>query len=106
MTTANIFIPLAVADEIETFYDLTANLAHDLARNRFIADSFDDSRSRLHLLVEWANEFNSQHVQTDWAELDYMDTVDDFYADKVQPFLKATASQSDGPSPPPPKVSS
>lgn len=72
------------SDELETLYDLTISLTHDLATGRVPYDWFPDSRSRLDLVIGWANEFNKLHASTDWAELEYMDEVDSWYATKIR----------------------
>lgn len=69
--------------ELETFYDLTTDLAADLATGRIDHAAFPDSRSRMDTLLGWSNEFNIKHKRTSWHETDYMQTIEDFYESKV-----------------------
>jgi hypothetical protein len=72
------------SDELETFYDLTVSLQHDLAIGRVPYEWFADSRSRMDIVIGWANEFNTIHAETDWGvDLEYMDEVDSWYAAKI-----------------------
>jgi hypothetical protein len=66
----------------ETLYDLTTNLAADLALGNIPEEKIEDSRNRHTLLVSWANEFNNLHRGREW-DGDYLDAVDDFYAEKT-----------------------
>jgi hypothetical protein len=81
-------------DELETLYDLTTELAADLASGAIDYAEMEDSRSRLDTLIEWANEFNRLHASTDWAEVEYLDTVDSFYTLKATPYREATAQRN------------
>jgi hypothetical protein len=65
--------------EIETFYDLCVNYGNDISRGKFL---HPDSRSVMDTLLQWANEFNALHAENDWAEMEYMEVVDEFYVEK------------------------
>jgi hypothetical protein len=66
----------------ETLYDLTTNLAADLALENIPEEKLEDSRSRLTVLLSWANEFNNLHRGREW-DGDYLEAIDDFYAEKT-----------------------
>jgi hypothetical protein len=77
-------IELEHSDELETFYDLTDSLTHDLVSGRVSYESFPNSRDRFDTLIGWANEFNRLHAATDWAEVEYLDTVEEWYSAKIR----------------------
>jgi hypothetical protein len=85
---------LTRTDELETLYDLTIDLAGDLASGAIDHADFEDSRGRLDTLIDWANEFNARHAATDWAEVEYLDTIIDFYAEKTKPYRKPVSKPS------------
>ena len=48
---------------------------------------FEDSKARSITLRSWANEFAVQYAEVDWEVVDYINTVDEFAAKKVEAYL-------------------
>lgn len=68
--------------EMATFYRLTLNYGHGIHLFQHIAAN---SSEAMDVLLTWANEFNTIHAATKWGAedgLNYMDAIDQFYADK------------------------
>jgi hypothetical protein len=77
----------ALRDLLDVVYDLAAAMQSDWAAGRLTADLADNSRDRCSTVQDWALEFDRLHAKTDWTEVDYLETVDDFYRDKISPYL-------------------
>ena len=73
--------------DLETLFDLTANLTADLTSGVITYEKMPDSRSRFSRLIAWANEFNRIHAGREW-DGDYFEAVDDFYAAKTADIRK------------------
>lgn len=58
----------------------------DIAYNAGVQQLFDeqDSREVIMNLIDWAREFESIHVETNWDEKDYMMEIESFYKDKTK----------------------
>ena len=65
--------------EIETLYDFATILACGLADGTIAQDEFPDSRERLDVILDWANEFNNFHSWTDWNSSEYLQEVDSWF---------------------------
>jgi hypothetical protein len=76
--------------DLETLYDLTANLTADLTSGVITYEKMPDSRSRFSTLIVWANEFNRIHEGREW-DGDYFEAVDDFYAAKTADIRQTAA---------------
>jgi hypothetical protein len=80
-------------DEIEVFYDVSSML-HTIVDNFTNKLSLNiDSRS----LPGWAHQiavkFQTLHSKTDWGEVDYLSTVDEFTTMEVNKQLSLQARQ-------------
>ena len=53
-----------------------------------------NSRDTCALVVDWAEEFDRKHAETDWAEVEYLDTIDRFFADKYRAWLESAPARS------------
>ncbi len=45
-----------------------------------------NSRDRVARAIEWATEFHDHHRKTDWSEVEYLDTVDEFIESKLNDY--------------------
>lgn len=52
-----------------------------------------NSRDVCMLVVDWAEEFEKQHADTDWAEVEYLETIDRFFEDKYRAWLETTPAR-------------
>jgi len=77
-------VKLNRTDDIETLYDLTTLLAERLATGAIPQDLLPDSRSRLDLVLYWTNQFNEIYGWSDWADEDYLGTVQNWFEAKVR----------------------
>jgi hypothetical protein len=66
----------------EVVFDLTWNLANTESEQHPDLDKFADSRERFMIVLSWALEFQNRHIDTDWGNLDYIETVDAFFDEK------------------------
>jgi len=65
--------------ELEVVFDLTANLYQGFGDGSVTYEEFPDSRSRLDTVLGWAAKFQDIHSATNWDEVDYIETIDDFF---------------------------
>lgn len=52
-----------------------------------------NSRDVCALVVDWAGEFTERHAATDWAEVEYLDTVDAFFAEKYRAWIDSVPAR-------------
>lgn len=69
------------ADEIDVFYDVATTIS--LIDFGECTEQLN-SRTLPHIAYEIAQKFQAQYGQSDWAELDYMETVDSFAASEFK----------------------
>ena len=52
-----------------------------------------NSRDTCALVIDWAEEFDRKHAETDWAEVEYLELIDRFFAEKYRAWLEATPAR-------------
>lgn len=52
-----------------------------------------NSRDVVQLSVDWAEEFMTRHVATDWAEVEYLDTIDAFFDAKYRAWIDSVPAR-------------
>ena len=67
------------------FLDVLADIAMHTGWCRL---EFDDSHKRSQLLQQWAWSFVEQHIDTDWEQADYIETVDEFASKMVKEYAE------------------
>ena len=80
MTTANYGLCEAVSDLTSLFMEQTQLPAN--------------SRDACALVIDWAEEFDRKHANTDWAEIEYLDTIEAFFTAKYRAWLEAAPARS------------
>jgi len=73
--------------ELETFYDLTVLFSEHLVSGKLSQDAFPDARSRMDIVIDWANEFNRIHAWTDWGEVEYLDLIASWFKTQSENFV-------------------
>ena len=53
-----------------------------------------DSRETCALIIDWAEAFDRMHAETDWGEVEYLETIDQFFAQKYREWLETAATRS------------
>ena len=66
-------------DTVETLIDIAMTVG---AMRAGYGAPTENSRDVPELLVKWANAFNERHAQTDWGEVEYLETIGTFTADQ------------------------
>jgi len=79
-----IHIPYALCEAVS---DLTALF---MTQSRLPANS----RDVVQLCVDWAAEFEARHGDTDWVEVEYLDTIDAFFAEKYRAWIETVPARS------------
>ena len=79
-----IHIPYSLCEAVS---DLTA---HFMTQQHLPANS----RDVVHLCVDWAAEFEARHSGTDWAEMEYLETIDAFFAEKYRAWIETVPARS------------
>lgn len=52
-----------------------------------------NSRDVVQLSVDWAAEFEATHEATDWAEAEYLETIDAFFASKYRAWIESVPTR-------------
>lgn len=47
-------------------------------------DLFEDSRSRIDVVIQWANEFNEYYAWANWEQEEYLEVVEDWFNTKLE----------------------
>lgn len=53
-----------------------------------------NSRDVVQLCVDWAAEFETRHGSTDWTEVEYLETIDAFFADKYRAWIETVPARA------------
>ena len=69
---------------LEAFFDLTVFLTEGLAQGLISDDLFEDSRSRIDVVIQWANEFNEYYAWANWEQGEYLEVVEDWFRTKLE----------------------
>lgn len=69
------------AEQLSTYCETLADIAYDCGHRRLRLSN--NSRERIGTLVSWAREFDERHRETDWEEVDYMETIEAFVGAKL-----------------------
>lgn len=77
--------PLTWNNSIEVYFDLVSDCYHMVGKGEIEMELLGgDSRERGRVLVEWANEFETIHANTDWSEKVYFEEQEEFLTKKIQ----------------------
>jgi hypothetical protein len=79
-----IHIPFALCEAVS---ELTA---HFMTQPHLPANS----RDVVQLCVDWAAEFEARHGNTDWAEVEYLETIDAFFTSKYRAWIETIPARS------------
>ncbi len=52
-----------------------------------------NSRDVVQLCVDWAAEFEARHESEDWAEVDYLETIDAFFMAKYRAWIESVPAR-------------
>ena len=52
-----------------------------------------NSRDVVQLCVDWAAEFEARHGSEDWAEVDYLETIDAFFMAKYRAWIESVPAR-------------
>ena len=52
-----------------------------------------NSRDVCLLVIEWAEEFMNRHASTDWGEVEYLETIDAFFAEKYRAWIDSVPAR-------------
>jgi hypothetical protein len=52
-----------------------------------------NSREVVQLCVGWAAEFEKRHGDTDWAEVEYLETIDAFFTEKYRAWIESVPAR-------------
>lgn len=52
-----------------------------------------NSRDVCLLVIEWAEEFMNRHASTEWDEVDYLETIDAFFAAKYRAWINSVPAR-------------
>lgn len=63
------------------FKEILVDIAYEAGANSYGAEG--DSRSLVKDIISWADEFMKLHEGTNWGEVDYIETVYDYVAKKI-----------------------
>jgi hypothetical protein len=79
---------MIVASEAITDDPKIRSFAESLADISQLAGQFGfysgNSREDIDLFIDWAEEFEVKHKDTDWAEIEYMDEIEKFAMEKIE----------------------
>ena len=53
-----------------------------------------NSRDTCNLVIDWSVEFDRKHANTDWADFEYLDVIDAFFAQKYRAWLESAPARS------------
>ena len=53
-----------------------------------------NSRDTCLLIIQWAEEFDRKHAETDWVEIEYLEAIDRFFDQKYCEWLESAAPRS------------
>ena len=53
-----------------------------------------NSRDTCSLIINWAEEFDRRHAETDWAEVEYLETINRFFSEKYREWLESAPTRS------------
>jgi hypothetical protein len=53
-----------------------------------------NSRDTCSFIIDWAEEFDRRHAETDWAEVEYLETIDAFFSEKYRAWLESAPARS------------
>lgn len=67
--------------------EAVADIAYNAGADNLCENN--DSRTVVTSLIKWAGEFEELHADTDWDESDYLQTIDEFYKEKVSVSIKS-----------------
>ena len=67
------------------FLDALTDISVNVGWNQL---TFEDSRQRNNFIRQWAEEFVAIHDNTDWEQTDYILTIDEFAAKKLEEYKK------------------
>lgn len=76
-------LPLAIPGEcsLRDYAETLVNIAYESGVRQFRPSH--DSRETISSVINWADEFSRIHEDTDWSEVDYLDTLLDFTEKKL-----------------------
>jgi len=82
---------LSSSGDKKALYDFAEILA-DISGNLTVANYIDrvkieNSRNVVSLAIDWAIEFTRLHAATDWNEVEYIETVDNFTEEKIKALI-------------------
>jgi len=65
---------------VESVADIALTAGVLLAKDKI---QIDDSRELVEKMIEWSTEFNTQHENSEWEDVSYIEAIDDFAETKL-----------------------
>lgn len=78
-------------EELYDYPEALADLAYMAGHERLRLN--DNSRVIIDTLIDWAEEFQKLHKETDWDEVDYMETINHFYEKKSKEYYEPVTQE-------------
>lgn len=78
-------------EQLFIYCETVADIAYNCGHSRFRIS--DNSRENIGRIVSWAKEFNDMHRETDWNEVDYIETIDTFTEAKIAEYRRQNAEE-------------
>lgn len=77
-------LPVFIADEtdLHNYAEAIADIAYEAGAQNFRPSG--NSRDITSTIIQWANEFAREHQNTDWNEVEYLDTIYEFTEQKLK----------------------
>jgi hypothetical protein len=65
----------------QKLFEAIADIAFIAGENGYFTG---DSRADVFNFIYWANQFEQEHIKTNWDEIDYLLEIEKFTLDKIQ----------------------
>lgn len=68
--------------DLRDYAEAIADIAYEAGAQRFCPTG--NSRDTIDIIIGWANEFTRKHQNTNWNEVEYLDTIYEFTDQKLK----------------------
>lgn len=77
-------LPVSITGKsnLRDYAEAIADIAYEAGSQNFRPT--ENSRDTIDTIIHWANEFTRQHQDTDWNEVEYLDTIYEFTEQKLK----------------------
>lgn len=84
--TSNIFLYMTSEVSLRNYAEALVDIAYEAGAQGFRPTG--NSRDTVDTIISWANEFTRKHQNTDWNEVEYLDSIYEFTDGKLKEYLK------------------